>query len=341
MNFHALGKVWIVAEIGVNHEGDPVRAADLIRKAADCGVDAVKFQTFSAERYVSSVQPERLERVQRFQLSYSTFRELAALARSCNVTFFSTPLHEQDVDFLNEIVPVFKISSGDLTHLELIRYVASMGKPLILSTGLGTPEEIRAAVDVVQEVRPEAGSRGELVLLHCVAAYPTSMDEANLTNIEWLQETFGLPSGYSDHTLGTKACELAAAMGACVIEKHFTYRKENQTFQDHVISADPQDMAQLVKAVRDAERYRGHRNRVRGAAEEKMLLHLRRSVGAAVEIPKGIPVMEEWLVPLRPAWGIPVEQLSRIVGKTLRRTIPAGDLVRPEDLEELSLKDGR
>lgn len=333
MNFWNLGKTWIVAEIGVNHEGDATVAADLIRLAAECGVDAVKFQTFKAEHYVSSVQPERLARVRKFQLPYDTFRELADVARACGVTFFSTPLHADDVDFLDEIAPIFKVSSGDLTYLSLIRHIASKGKPMIISTGLGTRAEIQAAVDAVLEVRPDAGEKGELALMHCVAAYPAPPEEANLANIGWLKETFGLPVGYSDHTLGVKACELAVTAGAVIVEKHFTYRKEDQAFHDHLLSADPEDMRQLVAAVRQAEVYRGRYERARTPSEEKMLLHLRRSIGAAVDIPAGEPVQRDWLTYLRPAWGLPPDQFEALIGKRLKRAVPAGDLIRAEDVE--------
>ncbi len=333
VDFRNLGRTWIVAEVGVNHEGDPELAAELIRIAAQCGVDAVKFQTFRAEHYVSSVQPERLERARKFQLDYETFGRLARIARESGVLFFSTPLHADDVDFLTEIVPMFKVSSGDLTHLSLIRHVATKGKPIIISTGMGTKEEIQKAVDTVLEVRPEASNDGELMLLHCVAAYPTPAEEANLASIGWLKETFALPVGYSDHTLGIKACELAVAAGAVLVEKHFTYRKENQSFHDHKLSADPEDMRQLVAAVRQAEIYLGKPERRRGPSEERMLLHMRRSIGAAVDIPADKPVQREWLTYLRPAWGLPEKEFDRVVGKRLRRYISAGDLIRAEDLE--------
>jgi sialic acid synthase SpsE len=228
---------------------------------------------------------------------------------------------------------MFKVSSGDLTHLSLIRHVATKGKPIIISTGMGTKEEIQKAVDTVLEVRPEASDDGELMLLHCVAAYPAPAEEANLASIGWLKETFALPVGYSDHTLGIKACELAVAAGAVLVEKHFTYRKENQSFHDHKLSADPEDMRQLVAAVRQAEIYLGKPERRRGPSEERMLLHMRRSIGAAVDIPADKPVQREWLTYLRPAWGLPEKEFDRVVGKRLRRYISAGDLIRAEDLE--------
>jgi len=258
---------------------------------------------------------------------------LAGVARESKVIFFSTPLHTDDVDFLDEIAPIFKVSSGDLTHLSLIRHIAAKGKPMIISTGLGTREEIQAAIDAVLEVRPSAGDQGELLLLHCIAAYPAPIEEVNLANIAWLRDTFSLPIGYSDHTLGTKACELAVALGAVVLEKHFTYRKENQLFHDHAISADPTDMRQLVASVRQAEIYLGHRERQRSNAEEKMRLHMRRSVGAAADIPAGVPIHKEWLTYLRPAWGLPADQLGSLIGKRLRRSVSEGDLIKAEDLE--------
>lgn len=332
MNFGKLERTWIVAEIGVNHEGDEAVAADLIRRAKQAGADAVKFQTFAPEHYVSTVQPDRLARVSRFALSQDAFRRLAALARDLDITFFSTPLGMDDVSFLDTVAPLFKISSGDITYLQLIRRIAATGKPMIISTGLGTLEEVRAAVDTVLSVRPSAQTDGSLMLMHCVAAYPTPAAEANLRNIGWLKENYRLPVGYSDHTLGIKACELAVAAGAVALEKHFTYRKEDQAFHDHALSADPKDMAELVQAIRNAETYLGSPIRARGASETKLLQHMRRSIGAAVDIPAGVPVRADWLTFLRPQWGLTPDRFDTVVGKPLNRAVSAGDLIRQEDL---------
>lgn len=331
-DFRTLERVFIVAEIGVNHEGDAGIAEDLIVQAAACGADAVKFQTFTAETYVSTVQPERRERVSRFQLTHDQFRRLAARAAREGLTFFSTPLHPDDADFLDTIAPLFKISSGDLTYTDLIRHVAAKGKPMIVSTGLGTEDEIRAAVAAANAGQPGIAEKGGLMLMHCISAYPTPAEEANLRNVGWLQRTFGLPVGYSDHTLGTKACELAVAAGAQALEKHFTYRKENQAFHDHLLSADFADMKALVAAVRAAEVYLGSPVRARGPSESKTLDHVRRAVGARVDIPAGTPIEARWLVPLRPAWGVNVADIGRIVGRKLKRAVPAGDLIKDEDI---------
>lgn len=332
MNFWKLKKTWIIAEIGVNHEGSIKLAADMIRLAAQCGVDAVKFQTYKAEHYVSSDEAERFERAKRFQLSYEAFRELANIAGESGLIFFSTPLHADEVDFLDEFTPIFKISSGDLTHLSLIRHIAAKGKLMIISTGLGTEAEIKRAIDTVIKVRPDIREKGELALLHCIAAYPAPVEEANLAKIGWLSRTFQLPTGYSDHTLGIKTCELAVAAGAIIIEKHFTYRKENQAFHDHAISADPQEMRELVGAIREVEIYRGTSNPGRTPSEEKNLIRLRRSIGAKVNIPAGVPIQKEWLIYLRPACGVPASEFDNVVGKRLSRDLSAGNLIKEEDI---------
>jgi len=332
-NFKSDNNVRIIAEIGVNHEGSRKVAEDLIDQAAMAGANFVKFQTFSADKYVSSAQPERRDRVSRFQLSNDDFRILAKRAEDQGVVFFSTPLHSTDVDFLDEIAPVFKISSGDLTYVDLIEYTASKGKPVIISTGLGTREEIQSAVDAAERGQPGIGEAGRLLLMHCVAAYPTPAEEANVANVTWLRREFGLPTGYSDHTLGIQACELAVALGAVALEKHFTYRKEGQDFHDHAISANPEDLRELVSRVRQAETLLGSDQRQRGPSESKILDNMRRSVGALRDLPANTPIEKEWLVPLRPAWGVPVERINDLVGQRLNRSVTAGELIMEEDIK--------
>jgi len=332
INFNDLERTWIVAEIGVNHEGDEAVATHLIAKAADAGADAVKFQTFQIEHYISTEQPERFERTKGFQLSRDAFRRLKETADDRGVTFFSTPFGIEDVDFLDGIAPVLKISSGDLTFLELIGKAAQTGKPLIVSTGLGNRDEVAAAVERVLSVRPAARDDGSLMLMHCVSAYPTEAADANLRNIAWLKDQFGLPVGYSDHTLGTKACELAVAAGAVALEKHFTYRKEDQAFHDHLLSADPSDLASLVEAVRRAEGYLGRYERRPGEAERANADNMRRAIGALTDIAEGAVIEAGQLTWLRPAWGLGPEAMQDVIGKRARRNIEAGTLIRAEDI---------
>lgn len=322
-----------MAEIGVNHEGSLRSAKDLVRLAAESGADAVKFQTYRSECYISCVQPERLKRAKRFELSYEDFRKLAKISEKYGIIFFSTPLSERDVDFLDEIAPLFKVSSGDLTNLGLIRHIATKNKPIIISTGLGTCAEIKRAVETVLKIRPDIKNKGELMLMHCIAAYPAPYNEVNLANIGFLRSRFGVLVGYSDHTLGIKTCEYAVCAGAVAVEKHFTLHKKKGGFHDHRISANPDEMRRLVMRVRRVERFMGHRERMRTFSENKMLLHLRRSVGTTVDIPAGVPLRKEWLVCLRPAWGINPEQADSLVGRCLRRPLLKGEIIKEEDLQ--------
>jgi N-acetylneuraminate synthase/N,N'-diacetyllegionaminate synthase len=334
MNFRTLPRTWIVAEIGVNHEGNEQIAHDLIRAAATAGADAVKFQTYVPEDYVSRAQPERLAAVRTRALSREAFRRLARTAAEAGITFFSTPLGLSDVDFLDEIAPIFKVASGEITWLDLIRRIAATGKPMVVSTGLALESEIEAAIEAVLQVRPSARADGSLLLMHCVTAYPTPAAQANLANIRRLIDRFALPVGYSDHTLGIKACELAIAAGAVALEKHFTYRKEDQAFRDHQLSADPADMQALVAAVRQAEVFVGRYERERGEAELANLAAARRSLAARVDLAAGAPLAPESLTALRPLWGIPIEQSERVLGRRLTRAVAAGEIIREEDLVE-------
>ena len=332
MDFRTLDRTWIAAEIGVNHEGDEAVAIDLINKAAHAGADAVKFQTFEIEHYISTEQPERYHRTKGFQLSRDAFRRLKAAADAAGVLFFSTPLSFHDVAFLDEIAPIFKVSSGDLTFLNLIETIAATNKPMIVSTGLGSHDEIAAAVDRILSVRPSARDDGSLMLMHCVSVYPTDANNANLRNIQWLKDAFGVPVGYSDHTLGTKACELAVAVGAVALEKHFTYRKEDQAFHDHRLSADPDDLVALVAMVRQAERHLGNYERRPLEAEINNADHMRRSIGTIRDVAQGEVLSADDLTWLRPAWALGPDAMDAMVGRSVARAIPAGHLVREEDL---------
>lgn len=333
IDFRALGRTLVVAEIGVNHEGSYDLAAEMVRLAARAGVDAVKFQTYDPSGYVSTEQAERFARVTRFQLTHDHFRGLAAEAKRAGVVFFSTPLAAKDALFLAEIAPLIKISSGDITYLELIEEVARLDKPMIVSTGAATLEEIDAALATIDRVNPRLRETGRLMLMHCVAAYPPSLGELNIANVRTLATRTGLPIGYSDHSIGTKACELAVAAGAVAIEKHFTYRKEGQTFHDHAVSSDPVEMTELISTIRKAEFLLGTPERRRQASEEKLLPYLRRSLSAATELPAGAVLSADSMVAVRPLGGLDVSRKKDLVGRRLARPVAKGALLRPEDLE--------
>ncbi len=325
--------VYIVAEIGVNHEGNLKKAEEMIKLAKESGVDAVKFQTFKAEKYVSINQMERFRRVKKFELTYNNFSHLAKFAKKLGIRFFSTPLHFDDIDFLKTITPIIKISSGDLTHLELIKYAAKKFEQIIISTGLGTKKEIKDSVETVQSVRPNILKERNLILMHCVSAYPTADEEANLNNILWLKKKFRLPVGYSDHTKGIKACELSVPLGVNLIEKHFTYSRKNQSFHDHLLSAEPDEMKKLVKNVRKAEIILGSEVRAKNKSEILNFANMRRSFCASKNLKKGKKINKDDLILLRPAQGFKPSEIKSLLDKTLKTNIKKGTIVEKKDIE--------
>ncbi|MDV2502397.1 MAG: N-acetylneuraminate synthase family protein [bacterium] len=326
-------RVLIIAEIGLNHEGDLEAAERLIHLAAEAGVDAVKFQTLRAEHIVSAQDPEWRDIFRSLELSFEAFGHLAAVAHEQGVSFLSTPFDEESVDFLDPLVPAFKIASGDLTALPLVARIAEKGKPILLSTGMSDEEEIIQALDTISGAIGGAALSERVVLLHCVSSYPTPPEQANLASIPFLRDRFELLVGYSDHTLGIQACEGAVALGAVALEKHFTDCKTGRTFRDHALSADPDDMATLVKRVRALEPMLGRYRKAPMPIEADNRQTMRRSLATAQNITAGTVVEEGMLTVLRPATGIPPNEIEQVVGRRVARDLARGDLVRWDDLQ--------
>jgi N,N'-diacetyllegionaminate synthase len=326
-------KVFIVAEIGVNHEGDFDTARMLVEKAAEANVDAVKFQTYLPHEYVSAADVERYARVGRFALSFEEFRGLADLANSLGVIFFSTPLGRESADALEPFVPLYKISSGDLTFHPLLAHVAAKGKPVALSTGGATVDEIDAAVEVLRKHGPDQPLSEWLLLNQCVACYPAPSDQINLKAMAFLRERYGVTVGYSDHTLGSAVCLAAVALGARWIEKHFTDRKTDRTFHDHALSSEPQEMAQLVRDIREIESALGAESKTRTPCEESGLPRLRRGLAVSRDMQAGATITADDLTWLRPETTFPIGSTERVIGHTLKRNLPAGHQVSPEDID--------
>jgi N,N'-diacetyllegionaminate synthase len=321
-------RVLVVAEIGNNHEGDTDLACRMIEAAAAAGVDAVKFQTIVPERLASSDQRDRIAQLRRFQLSRTAHEGLAAEAARAGVLFMSTPFAIETVDWLAPLVPAFKIASGDNDFWPLIDRVAQTGKPLIISLGLGGERRAAALVEYCTDAwRRHGVANGELALLHCVSAYPTPDEAAGLSAIHRLRG-LGVTIGYSDHTLGIKAAELAVAAGAQVIEKHFTLDKNQSVFRDHQLSADAADMRDLVAAVRKAERMM----RSADDADAANRLPATRSIAAARDLPEGTVLQWQDLTWLRPGSGLRPGSEAGVVGRRLRSSVAAGQLILPEHL---------
>ncbi|MCL5962262.1 MAG: N-acetylneuraminate synthase family protein [Chloroflexi bacterium] len=311
--------VFIVAEIGYNFDTLEV-ARKTIDAAVDCGVDAVKFQTFRAETIVrrDAIFPSeagggsQFEEFKRYELSEAQHLELFEYARQRGILCFSTPSHYDDVDLLERIgISVYKVGSDDLTNLPFLDFVARKKRPLMLSTGMATMSEVAEAVETVR-----AAGNEELILLHCVSNYPaTDMATLNLRAMKSLARAFDVPVGFSDHTLGTEIALTAVALGATVIEKHFALSKDLPV-PDASLSADPMEFRALVEGIRKVEAALGKGSKFPAASEKDMRRDTRKSIMAARPISKGTVITRDMLVIKRPAWGLEPKMLDRVLGRT-------------------------
>lgn len=334
---HKIGSAFpcfIVAEAGVNHNGNLSLARQLVDVAAASGADAVKFQTFRAEKVVTAGAPkaayqlettgaeeDQLEMIRRLELPFEAFRELSAYCQARKIIFLSTPFDEESVDFLDDIVPVFKVPSGEITNLPFLSHIARKGKPMIVSTGMANLREVETAIRTIEQ----AGN-SKIVLLHCTSNYPANSSDVNLRAMQTMAEAFNTPVGYSDHTLGIEVSLAAVALGACVIEKHFTVDR-TLPGPDQRASIEPQELENLVRGVRVIEAALGHGRKEPAASEANTAAVARRSLVARRDIVSGTVLSEEDLAIMRPGTGLPPGSLSELVGRTAQVNIPAGTLL--------------
>jgi N,N'-diacetyllegionaminate synthase len=332
---------FVIAEAGVNHNGELERALRLVDAAAEAGADAVKFQTFRAEavaspsaakaRYQLESTPadeSQLEMLRALELGWDEHVELLRRAEERGLVFLSSVFDGGSVELLERLgVAAYKIASPEVTNLPLLRAVAAVGRPVILSTGTAELAEVEVAVEALAD-----GGAGAVVLLHCVSAYPADPADANLRAMATMSEHFGLPVGYSDHTEGEEVALAAVALGACVLEKHFTLDR-TLPGPDHQASLEPGELAQLVRGVRRVESALGDGLKRPTAVERENALLVRRSLAAADDLPAGIVLTAGMLTALRPGTGISPARLDDVVGRRLRRELAQGELLDPVDLE--------
>jgi len=321
---------YVIAEAGLNHNGSIEIAKKLIDLAVIARADAVKFQTFLPDFFVASSDQDRLERLRAFALSFSQFEKLAAIARDEGVLFFSTPLDLESARFLDTIQPIFKIASGDNNYFDLIELVASFQKPTLISTGLTSA----SFTEKIVEFWSQKSDLSTLALMHCVSSYPVPANEANLSAINSIRDKYrSVCVGYSDHTMGVSCSIFAAALGARILEKHFTLDKKYSDFRDHALSADPRDMARLIQEVRLFEQAYGDDRGQLMDCESDLVEVARRSVAAAKYLRKGHRLQYGDLCCLRPGHGIPADQTSMILGQSLTRDVTAGEILYGDDFE--------
>ena len=330
--------VFVIAEAGVNHNGDIALARQLVDVAADAGADAVKFQTFKAEAVVTREAPKadyqlqttdndesQFEMLKRLELTEAAHLELQAYCDRKGVMFLSTPFDEAAADFLESInVPAFKVSSGDLTNHPLLEHIGRFNKPLILSTGMSTLEEVGEAIASLPT--------SDLIVLHCVSNYPADPTEINLRALKTMRDEFNLPVGFSDHSQGNEVAMAAVGLGACVIEKHFTLSR-SLPGPDHQASLEPDELRALVSGVRKVEQALGDGKKRPTASELATAKIARRSLIAATTITSGTEITRQHIILKRPGTGLSPAKLKIVLGKKARVDIPEGSFLSMELLD--------
>ncbi|MBM2826412.1 MAG: AFP-like protein, partial [Dehalococcoidia bacterium] len=308
--------VYIIAEVGSNHDGSLEQAKKLIDASAEAGANAVKFQSFTAEGLAARSQERLYNFFKTVEMPKEWHRELADYAKGVGVDFLSSPFDEDAVDLLYDVdVPAFKIASGDLTHYPLLRRAARYGRPIILSTGMGTLGEVEQAVECLR-----AGGTDAIALLHCVSNYPPQFEDANIRAMVTMREAFGLPVGYSDHSPGLVVPLGAVALGACIIEKHITFDRSLKG-PDHPYALEVAEFAQMVRDIRNLEAALGSgvKEPVEGEVAERMWA--RRGLYAARPIPKGTVLAREMIKLVRPCLALGPDSLELVQGRVAREDI--------------------
>ena len=333
VNNKKIGKnhpTFIIAEIGANHNRDKRTAKRLIDRAADAKVDAVKFQTYKAEKIYSKKTPKfkrdsqkPFELIKSIELPVSWYGELKEYANEKGLDFFSSPFDNDSVDELEKIkVQIYKIASFEIVDLDLIKYVAKKQKPIMISTGMASLEEIQDAVNTVQST----GNK-KIILLQCTSLYPTKPELVNLNAIRTLEKKFGLPVGLSDHSMGIHIPIAAVAMGACVIEKHFTLDRKMKG-PDHSFAVEPDELKRLAEYIRDIEKAKGDgEKKVSEQEKEENYEKARRSIIAKQDISLGTIITEHMLVIKRPGYGIKPKFKNHVVGKKAKKDIKEDDWI--------------
>ena len=321
--------VFIIAEAGVNHNGDVNLAYKLIDEAKEAGADAVKFQTFKAEKVLSKYtkmadyqkknlgkEVSQIEMVKSLELSYNDFEKLKNYCDEKGIIFLSSPFDKESVDFLDKLVPYYKIPSGEIVNYPYLKHIASKNKPIIMSTGMANLSNVEKALDTIYSVNKTV----EIYLLHCTTNYPCPYDEVNLKAMLTLKEVFKLPVGYSDHTLGIEVPIAAVAIGAQIIEKHFTLDK-NLLGPDHKASLEPIELKAMVNAIRNIEKALGDGIKKPNKSEKEIEGVVRKKLIATRDIKSGETISEKDIAIKRSNIGLAPDFLEVIIGKKIIKNI--------------------
>lgn len=328
-------KVFIIAEAGVNHNGDIALAKRLIDEGAKAGVDAVKFQTFKAETLVSksakkaeyqknttNVEESQFEMLKKLELDYGVHEELMSYAQNKGVMFLSSAFDLESIDLLTDLgISLFKVPSGEITNLPYLRKIAQTGKQVVLSTGMSTLADIEKALEVLRE-----NGAQDITVLHCNTEYPTPMKDVNLRAMNSIQNAFKVPVGYSDHTIGIEIPIAAVALGAEMIEKHFTLDKTMEG-PDHKASLEPEELKAMVDAIRNIEVALGHGVKQLSESEKKNMTIARKSLVAKNNISIGEVFSEDNLTIKRPGTGLSPMEWDNVIGTISRKNYEADEVI--------------
>lgn len=330
-------RVFIIAEAGVNHNGDIRLAEKLIDTAKESGADAVKFQTFKAEKIsvrnsqkadyqkkATSQAESQFEMLKRLELSDNNFKNLFKYSNEKNIMFLSSPFDTESVDFLNDLgMDIFKIPSGEITNYPLLKKIGGLKKNVILSTGMSDIDEIKSALDVLIS---EGTKKENITVLHCNTEYPTPLKDVNLNTMLTIRDELSIKTGYSDHTPGIEIPIAAAALGATVIEKHFTLDK-NMEGPDHEASLEPDELKKMVQAVRNIEIAMGDGIKQPSSSELKNISVARKSIVASKNITGGEYFTEQNITAKRPGTGISPMEWNKVLGKQAKHDFKEDDLI--------------
>ena len=330
-------RVFIIAEAGVNHNGSLSLAKQLIDAAVDAGTDAVKFQTFRAENLVAinarkaeyqkettGASESQFDMIKKLELSAANYKELMDYCQEKDVVFLSSPFDHESIDVLNRIgLQIFKIPSGEITNLPYLRYIGSLHKQIILSTGMSNLQEIESALNILID----AGTlKDDITVLHANTMYPTPMEDVNLNAMQTIRNTFSISVGYSDHTLGIEVDIAAVAMGASMIEKHFTLDKD-MNGPDHKASLEPKELKAMVLAIRNIEKALGNNKKRASPSENVNIDIVRKSIVASKCIKKGELLTEKNITTKRPGGGINPMQWDKVIGSFASKRYDADEFI--------------
>ncbi len=320
-NFNINKKVFIIAEVGNNHEGSLDVAKKLVILAANAGVDAVKFQTFKTEDFVQKKNIKRFNQLKKFELSHEDFISLKNLAHKNNIKFISTPLDMPSANFLIKNADVIKVASGDNNFFPMIQKLLKSKKPLIISTGMMNIADIKKLSKFIYKFLEKKEANKRVSFLHCVTSYPVEKKYANLKSIPFLIKHLDFSIGYSDHTIGQDACLAAVAMGARIIEKHFTLDKKFSSFRDHALSSDFKELKEIVSSIRNIEQLMGKFEKKIQFPEKNIIKLVRRAAFAKknIKVNEKIDLLNTTFV--RPAESNNFSNLMTLIGKKAKKKI--------------------